>query len=65
MKDIGVVNKASGEPTLALTGGARKRLDELTPAGHVADVLLTMTDDYPFAQAFVIITARPHPGAEA
>jgi holo-[acyl-carrier protein] synthase len=65
MKDIGVVNKGSGAPTLALTGGAKARLDELTPPGHVADVLLTMTDDYPFAQAFVIITARPDPGAEA
>ncbi len=65
MKDIGVVNKASGEPTLALTGGAKKRLDALTPPGHVAEVLLTMTDDYPFAQAFVIITARATTGATA
>ncbi len=65
MKDIGVVNKASGEPTLALTGGARERLDALTPPGHVAEVLLTMTDDYPFAQAFVIITASPTTGATA
>ena len=63
MKDIGVVNKASGEPTLALTGGARVRLDEMVPEGHVAEVLLTMSDDYPFAQAFVIITARPIQGA--
>ena len=63
MKDIGVVNKASGEPTLALTGGAKRRLDEMTPDGHVAEVLLTMTDDYPFAQAFVIITAKPIQGA--
>jgi holo-[acyl-carrier protein] synthase len=64
MKDIGVVNKGSGEPTLALTGGAKARLDELTPPGHHAEVLLTMTDDYPFAQAFVIITARPDEGAK-
>jgi holo-[acyl-carrier protein] synthase len=64
MKDIGVVNKASGEPTLALTGGARQRLDEMIPKGHVAEVLLTMTDDFPFAQAFVIITARPLEGAK-
>jgi holo-[acyl-carrier protein] synthase len=63
MKDIGVVNKASGEPTLALTGGARRRLDEMVPEGHAAEVLLTMTDDYPFAQAFVIITAKPIEGA--
>ena len=64
MKDIGVVNKASGEPTLALTGGAKRRLDEMTPEGHAAQVHLTMTDDHPFAQAFVIITAQPIRGAE-
>jgi holo-[acyl-carrier protein] synthase len=59
MKDIGVVNQKSGKPTLHLTGGAKSRLDELTPPGHAADILLTMTDDFPFAQAFVIITASP------
>src|SRR5687768_1863567 len=59
MKDIGVVNKASGEPTLALTGGAKQRLDDMTPEGHAAEIHLTMTDDHPFAQAFVIITAIP------
>ncbi len=59
MKDIGVVNKRSGQPTIALTGGARQKLDELTPAGHAAEIHLTMTDDFPFAQAFVIITASP------
>jgi holo-[acyl-carrier protein] synthase len=59
MKDIGVVNKRGGQPTIALTGGARLRLDELTPPGHAAEILLTMTDDFPFAQAFVIITASP------
>jgi len=59
MKDIGVVNKASGAPTLSLTGGAKRRLDEMTPEGHAAEVHLTMTDDHPFAQAFVIITAIP------
>ena len=63
MKDIGVVNKASGEPTLALTGGAKQRLDDMTPEGHLAEVHLTMTDDHPFAQAFVIITASPIKGA--
>ncbi|QNQ08794.1 holo-ACP synthase [Sphingomonas alpina] len=57
MKDIGVVNARSGAPTLALTGGAKARLDALTPAGHVAAVHLTMTDDHPWAQAFVIIEA--------
>ncbi|MFN3726381.1 MAG: holo-ACP synthase [Allosphingosinicella sp.] len=59
MKDIGVVNKASGEPTLALTGGARERLDALTPDGHAAHIHLTMTDDHPFAMAVVVITAVP------
>ncbi len=57
MRDIGVVNAKSGAPTLALTGGARARLDAITPAGHVARVHLTMTDDHPWAQAFVIIEA--------
>jgi holo-[acyl-carrier protein] synthase len=63
MRDIGVVNQPSGKPTLALTGGARQRLDDLTPQGHAAEVHLTMTDDYPFAQAFVIITAIKAQGA--
>src|ERR671910_1823086 len=53
MRDIGVVNLPSGAPTLALTGGAKARLDALTPEGHLATIHLTMTDDYPFAQAFV------------
>ena len=57
MRDIGVVNAASGAPTLALTGGAKARLDALTPEGHVAAVHLTMTDDHPWAQAFVVIEA--------
>ena len=63
MKDIGVVNKASGAPALALTGGAKQRLDDMIPEGHAAEVHLTMTDDHPFAQAFVIITAKPIEGA--
>ncbi|MEO6247037.1 MAG: holo-ACP synthase [Sphingomicrobium sp.] len=58
MKDIGVVNSPSGAPTLVLTGGARARLDDLTPPGHAIDVHLTMTDDHPWAQAFVILYAR-------
>ena len=58
MKDIGVVNLPSGAPTLALTGGARARLDALTPPGHAIDIHLTMTDDHPWAQAFVILYAR-------
>ena len=59
MKDIGVVNARSGAPTLALTGGAAARLAFLIPAGHEAVVHLTLTDDHPWAQAFVIIEARP------
>jgi len=58
MKDIGVVNLPSGAPTLKLSGGARARLDALAPEGHAIDIHLTMTDDYPWAQAFVILTAR-------
>jgi len=57
MRDIGVVNLPSGAPTLALRGGAKARLDALAPAGHSIDVHLTMTDDHPWAQAFVILTA--------
>ncbi|WP_228243180.1 holo-ACP synthase [Porphyrobacter sp. GA68] len=59
MRDIGVVNAASGAPTLALSGGAAKRLAEITPPGHKAFIHLTMTDDHPWAQAFVIIEAVP------
>ncbi len=58
MKDIGVVNLASGAPTLRLTGGAKARLDALATEGHAIDIHLTMTDDHPWAQAFVILTAR-------
>lgn len=59
MKDIGVVNAPSGAPTLALTGGAAARLGEMTPAGHSMRVHLTLTDDHPWAQAFVILEAVP------
>jgi holo-[acyl-carrier protein] synthase len=58
MKDIGVVNLPSGAPTLMLTGGAKARLDALAPEGHAIDIYLTLTDEYPWAQAFVILTAR-------
>jgi holo-[acyl-carrier protein] synthase len=58
MKDIGVVNARSGAPTIIATGGARARLDALAPEGHAIDIHLTMTDDHPWAQAFVILTAR-------
>jgi holo-[acyl-carrier protein] synthase len=63
MRDIGVVNQGSGQPALHLTGGAKQRLDDMIPEGHAAQVHLTMTDDHPFAQAFVIITATPIQGA--
>jgi holo-[acyl-carrier protein] synthase len=59
MKDIGVVNAPSGAPTLALTGGAALRLEEICPNGHEARIHLTLTDDHPWAQAFVIIEAIP------
>lgn len=57
MKDIGVVNARSGAPTLALSGGAKDRLNDLIPAGHDIAIHLTLTDDHPWAQAFVIIEA--------
>jgi holo-[acyl-carrier protein] synthase len=59
MRDIGVINAPSGAPTLHLTGGAKARLDEMTPTGHKALIHLTLTDDHPWAQAFVIIEAIP------
>ena len=65
MKDIGVVNAPSGAPTLALTGGAAARLAGMVPAGHVARIHLTLTDDHPWAQAFVIIEAVPDQQAGA
>lgn len=58
-KDMGVVNLPSGKPTMVLTGGAGERLAELMPAAHEAVIHLTITDEYPYAQAFVIIEARP------
>jgi holo-[acyl-carrier protein] synthase len=56
-RDLGVVNLPGGKPTLALTGGAAERLAALTPAGMTAQIDLTLTDEYPLAQAFVIISA--------
>ena len=58
-RDLGVVNHRSGKPTMRLTGGALRRLDEITPEGMVAYVELTITDDHPLAQAIVLITAEP------
>ncbi len=57
MKDIGVVNLPSGAPTLALTGGAKKRLDALTPPGMQARIHITLGDEFPYAKAHVIIEA--------
>jgi holo-[acyl-carrier protein] synthase len=57
-KDMGVVNELSGRPTMVLTGGAKKQLERLTPAGLSAKVHLTITDDHPYAQAVVIIEAN-------
>ena len=60
-RDMGVVNLRSGAPTLALTGGAAKRLSAITPAGMHARIHLSLTDDHPYAQAFVVIEAlSPH-----
>jgi len=60
-RDLGVVNLPSGQPTLRLTGGAAERLKAITPAGHGAVITLTMTDEFPYAQAMVVITAVPLP----
>ncbi len=60
-RDMGVVNQRGGQPTMALTGGALARLQELTPAGMSAQIHLTLTDEYPMAQAIVIISAVPQP----
>jgi holo-[acyl-carrier protein] synthase len=58
-RDLGVVNLPSGKPTLVLTGGAAERLAEITPPGMRAQIDLTITDDFPQAQAIVIISAVP------
>ena len=56
-RDMGVVNLAGGRPSMKLTGGALERLRKLTPQGHVAQIDLSITDDWPLAQAIVIISA--------
>ena len=56
-RDMGVVNLPSGRPTLELTGGAKRRLDAITPAGYEARIDLTITDEGPMAHAFVVISA--------
>jgi holo-[acyl-carrier protein] synthase len=58
-RDMGVVNLASGRPTMKLTGGAAQRLAKLIPAGHEPRIDVSITDEYPLAQAFVVISAVP------
>jgi len=62
-RDMGVVNLASGRPTIALTGGAAVQLSRITPAGCEARIDLTLTDDFPLAEAVVIISVETRPGA--
>lgn len=67
-RDMGVANLPSGQPTMNLTGGAARRLEQLTPRGHVAHIHVSLTDDYPLAVGFVIISAELapiQPGSEA
>ncbi|MBL8884277.1 MAG: holo-ACP synthase [Hyphomicrobium sp.] len=59
MKDIGIVNSPSGRPTLALARGAAKRLESLIPPGYSARIDVTLTDEYPIAEAVVIVSALP------
>lgn len=63
-RDMGVVNLPSGRPTLSLSGGAARRLAEMTPEGSVARIDLTITDDFPLAQAIVIISVVAHGHAD-
>ncbi|MFY0680828.1 MAG: holo-ACP synthase [Thalassovita sp.] len=58
-KDMAVSNLRSGQPVMEVTGWAKERLDSMTPAGHEAIIHVTLTDDHPWAQAFVVIEARP------
>jgi len=60
-KDMAVSNLRTGQPVMEVTGWAKARLDELTPKGHEAIIHVTLTDDHPWAQAFVLIEARPVP----
>lgn len=62
-KDMGVVNARSGQPTISLTGGAAQRLASMIPAGARAAIHVSLTDDHPYAQAFVVIEAIPGQGA--
>ena len=60
-KDMAVSNLPTGQPVMELSGWAKERLDAITPPGHSAVVHVTLTDDHPWAQAFVVIEARPLP----
>jgi holo-[acyl-carrier protein] synthase len=60
-RDMGVANLPSGQPTMRLTGGAARRLEQLTPAGHAVHIHVSLTDDYPLAVGFVIISAELNP----
>lgn len=62
-RDMGVVNLRSGKPTIALTGGAAARLDQMVPAGMKPVIHVTITDEYPLAKAFVMIEALPESAA--
>lgn len=64
-RDMSVSNLHSGQPVMHLTGWAAEKLEQMTPAGHKAIVHVTLTDDHPWAQAFVVIEARPLSGAPA
>lgn len=57
-KDMAVTNMTSGQPTMQVTGWAKERLEAMTPEGHEAIIHVTLTDDHPWAQAFVVIEAR-------
>ncbi|KAA0912651.1 holo-ACP synthase [Aquicoccus porphyridii] len=63
-KDMAVSNISTGQPVMHVTGWARERLDEMTPPGHEAIIHVTLTDDHPWAQAFVLIEARPLPESD-
>ncbi|MGH1330484.1 MAG: holo-ACP synthase [Paracoccaceae bacterium] len=62
-KDMAVSNLQTGQPVMQLSGWAAERLKEMTPSGHSAIVHVTLTDDHPWAQAFVVIEARPDPAS--
>ena len=64
-RDMAVSNLATGQPVMQVTGWAADRLARMTPAGHEAVIHVTLTDDHPWAQAFVVIEARRLPGADA